>query len=340
MFKGTSFGLWRIPISLEKGKTVGAPEKVEGTGATPIRYISISADGKKIAYSTVSLNSNIWQLAVSPTTGEAEGPPAPLYEDTSQRKTNPVFSPDGKWIAFGVWRLGSANNVWLVDAEGRNPTPLTTDKSGSGVPSWMPDGERITYVTMRQNRPMLWTKNFKTGEETPFLELDVQGGIPHLSPDGKQIAYNSRKQGGSINVWTQPVDGGPPRQLTFDGEMMAFPCWSPDGKWLAFEVKRSDDNHILVMPSEGGRPIQLTDEPGLSWPNSFSPDGDKIAFAGMREGVWNLYWVSRKNKEQKRLTNFSKLNAYVRYPAWSPLGDRIVFEHAETTGNVWLMELK
>ena len=94
------------------------------------------------------------------------------------------------------------------------------------------------------------------------------------------------------------------------------------------------------MPSEGGQPIQLTDEPGLSWPHSFSPDADKIAFAGMRDGVWNLYWVPRKNKEQKRLTNYSKLNAYVRYPAWSPLGDRIVFEHAETTGNVWLMELK
>lgn len=340
LFKGGSFGLWRVPVSLDAGRPTGEPEKVEGTGATPIRYLSISADGRKIAYSTISLESNIWQLSVSPVNGEATGPPAPLFEDTSQRKTNPIFSPDGKWIAFGVWRLGSPTNIWLTDAEGRNPVPLTTDSAGSGVPNWMPDKERLAYVTFRLRRPALWTKNLKTDEEKPLLELDTEGGIPRLSPDGRRIAYNSRRQGGRINIWTQALDGGPPRQLTFDEELMGFPCWSPDGKWLALEAKRGDDNHIFIMPSEGGQPVQLTREPGLSWPHSFSPDGDKIAFARMSDGVWNLYWVSRQTGEQQRLTNFSRLNGYVRYPAWSPLGDRIVFEHAVTTGNVWLMELK
>ena len=53
-----------------------------------------------------------------------------------------------------------------------------------------------------------------------------------------------------------------------------------------------------------------------------------------------MYWVSRTTKEQKQLTHYSKLNAYVRYPAWSPLGNQIVYEYAETTGNIWLVELK
>jgi Tol biopolymer transport system component len=60
----------------------------------------------------------------------------------------------------------------------------------------------------------------------------------------------------------------------------------------------------------------------------------------MRGGLWNLYWVSRTTGRQRQLTQFGKTNAYVRYPAWSPAGDRIVFEHAEATGNVWLVELK
>jgi len=34
------------------------------------------------------------------------------------------------------------------------------------------------------------------------------------------------------------------------------------------------------------------------------------------------------------------LNAFVRYPAWSPLGNQIVYEYNETSGNIWLMELK
>ena len=96
----------------------------------------------------------------------------------------------------------------------------------------------------------------------------------------------------------------------------------------------------MIMPSEGGDAVQLTFGRGRSWPYSFSPDGDKILFAGERDGVWNVYWVSRSTKEVKRLTNYTKMNAYVRYPAWSPLGTQIAYEYAETTGNVWAMDLK
>ena len=338
-FKGGAFGLWRIPVNLETGEQAGEVEKVEGTGATPIRYLSISADGRRIAYSTLSLVSDIWQLPLSPSTGEPAGAPAPLFEDTSWRKTNPAVSPDGRWIAFGVWRLGAPPAVWLVDAEGKNPVPLTTDEAGSGVPNWLPGGDRIAYNTWRQGGPVLYTKDLAAGDERPLTELPPRVTIPRLSPDGQSVAYNLCAEG-VINVWVKEVAGGNPRQMTSDREMAGFPAWSPDGKWLAVELRRGDDMHVAVMPSGGGEPVQLTREPGLSWPHSFSPDGERIAFAGMRDGAWNLFWVSRTTGEQRQLTRFGKANAYVRYPAWSPAGDRIVFEHAEATGNVWLVELK
>lgn len=130
------------------------------------------------------------------------------------------------------------------------------------------------------------------------------------------------------------------KQLTFDKEAMGFPCWSPDGQFLAFEVKRGDSTHIGIMPSAGGQVVELTSDRGQSWPHSWSPDGDKITFAGFRNGFWNLWWVSRTSRALKQVTNYRKLNAFVRYPAWSPQGDRIVYEYTETTGNIWLMELK
>ena len=105
------------------------------------------------------------------------------------------------------------------------------------------------------------------------------GRLHAFRPTGKQIAFNSR-QGGTINVWTAPVEGGPPRQLTFDKELMGFPCWSPDGKFLAFEIKRGDDSNIGIIPSGGGTPIQLTSDHGQSWSHDWSPDGDKIAVRG------------------------------------------------------------
>jgi Tol biopolymer transport system component len=94
------------------------------------------------------------------------------------------------------------------------------------------------------------------------------------------------------------------------------------------------------MPGSGSEITQLTFDKGQSWAHSFSPDGDKIVFAGFRNGVWNLYWVSQKTKQQKQLTNYTKLNSYVRYPAWSPSGASIAFEYAETTGNIWIADLK
>jgi Tol biopolymer transport system component len=105
-------------------------------------------------------------------------------------------------------------------------------------------------------------------------------------------------------------------------------------------MKRGDDTHVMVMPSGGGSLKQLTFDRGQSWMHSWSPDGDKVAFAGFRDGRWNVWWVSLSTMRQKQVTNYTKLNAYVRYPAWSPLGNQIVYEYAETTGNIWMMEFK
>ena len=93
------------------------------------------------------------------------------------------------------------------------------------------------------------------------------------------------------------------------------------------------------MPAAGGDYTQLTTEAGQSWPWSWAPDNDTIVFAGSREGVWNLWQVSRTTKIQKKLTDYTSLRTYVRYPAWSPKGDRIVYEFNETKGNIYVAEL-
>jgi TolB protein len=153
------------------------------------------------------------------------------------------------------------------------------------------------------------------------------------------IAFNSKKSG-TTNLWIVPVEGVEPKALTFDKESMGFPCWSPDSRFIAFEMKRGDDNFLAIIPSTGGESVQLNFGHGQSWPFSFSPDGDKIGFAGFRDGYWNVWSYSLSTKEEKELTHYRKLNAFVRYPSWSPLGNQIVFEHAETTGNIWMIDVK
>lgn len=105
-------------------------------------------------------------------------------------------------------------------------------------------------------------------------------------------------------------------------------------------VTTSDDfTHIGVVAKDGGTVEQLTNVRGQSWPHSWAPDNDRIVFAGQREGVWNLYTVSRRTHTEVRLTSFTSGTGYVRYPAWSPKGSRIVFERAIESGNIWTMTL-
>jgi TolB protein len=296
-------------------------------------------DGKKVAFSSQSFTSDIWSVPVSPSSNETPGNPLPLFQDRSLRKTNPVFSPDGKRIAFGVWRLGQPGNVWLMDADGKNPAQLLTGPSSSGLPGWLSNNDEVVYVARRPNGSELCSTNLKTGIERSLITLTSDMDFERLSRDGKELVFNSRKSG-TINVWKIALDDGRPVQLTFDKQLMGFPIWSPDGRVIAFEMKRGDDTNIALIPSDGGEIRQLTFDHGQSWPHGWSPDGEMITFAGFRNGLWNIYSVSVKDGTQKQLTNFNKLNAYVRYPSWSPIGNQIVFEYSETTGNIWMMELR
>jgi Tol biopolymer transport system component/DNA-binding winged helix-turn-helix (wHTH) protein len=334
-----NFVLYKLRLSPANGEAASEPIEVTNTGLARIKHLSISADGKKLVYSAPMMKSSITSVPISRDSFEAAGAPEPLAQDTSYRKGLPRFSPDGQKIAYTTFRGGTNQDIWMMDADGKNPLQLTADPAPDWCPSWFADNDRIAFQSTRQEKLVVFSISIKSGREKLLFDPGQNMGWAVLSPGGNQVAFNSTKSG-TINVWTAAVEVGTPVQLTFDKETMGWPCWSPDEKLLAFQMRRGDDTHVMVMPSSGGEPTQLTFDRGQSWPHSFSPDGDKIAFAGFRNGYWNVWWVSRSTKKQMQVTNYTKLNAYVRYPAWSPLGNKIVYEQTETTGNIWMMELK
>ncbi|MDT4968287.1 MAG: eukaryotic-like serine/threonine-protein kinase [Acidobacteriota bacterium] len=330
--------VWMMPISPENGETTGKPVKVTDMGDSIITNLTISANGKRVAYGAFTLTSNIWSVPVSPRTGEAIGSPQPITNQTSTRNNQPAFSPDGQKIAFMEWLRGGGADIWVADADGKNPVQVTTNTKNL-VPNWFPDGDQIAFVSNRDNHWSIWATSLQSRREHLLFDIGRDIQYARLSPDGKQIVFNLA-DGGITNLWTVPVAGGQSKQLTFDQELAGFPCWSPDGKSIVYQMKRGDDTYLMIVPSNGGESVQLTFGHGRSWPYTFSPDGDKIVFAGERDGVWNVWWVSRSTKQQKQVTNYTKLNSFVRYPAWSPLGNQIAYEYAETSGNIWIMDLK
>jgi len=332
----TGWSLYKVSLA-DAGDPIGEPVNFFSGAGPHIRKLSVAANGKSIVYCALSTMSNIWALPLAPKTNVASGNPVQLTQNANTCDAAPAFSPDGKTIAYFTFATGVPRQIWTMDADGRNQTQITTD-SGA-FPWWLPDGRRIAFESRRENRVGLWTVNVEGGKEKTLFEFDEHTGVTRLSPDGKRVAFISRRSG-APNIWVGPLDGGPPKQLTFEKESAGHPAWSPDGKWIAFEIRRGEDTHVAIIPSDGGELTQLTSDRGQSLVHDWSPDGERVLFAGQRNGIWNVWSVARSTKQQKQMTSYTKFDSYVRAPAWSPLGDRIVYEYAENTGNIWVIDLR
>ena len=333
---GGSGQLSRIRVT-PAGDPVGEPAVVLEPGpGTSMMSPSVSLDGT-IIYSVQRIESSLWNVSLA-ANGEAVGPPSAFVSDTSQRNNLPRFSPDGRKIALSRWRPGMSSDIWVADADGKNLTQVTHNQGTDSQASWLPSGDKIAFLSDHNSKYLiLKTISLTTGKEEQLADLGDGVQYATLSPDGKSVAYNFM-QNGVINIWVAALESGERKQLTFDNETAAFPCWSPDGKWIAYEMKRGHDDYLMLIPSSGGEPIRLSSDKGKYWPHSFSPDGKEIVFAGQRDDVWNIYSISVSTKTQKQLTNYSQLNTFVRYPAWAR--NQIVYEFAETTGNLWTAKLK
>lgn len=333
------YGLWKQPLD-KAGLPVGDAKLIINLGVGAIRQPSISPDGKRLVYTALSLSSNLWSINIK------DGLPLEMGKGThsntltrdTSRNSRPAFSPDGSKIAFNRFMPGGNLDIWVMDKDGNNGQQLTTDPALDLLPSWFPGGDRIGFLSNRDGSLAFWAITLANKQEALIMRnKDPEIDYPVLSPDGKRVAFTANREG-KTNIWLVDLNGGPARQITFDEEFIGFPCWSPDGRWLALQLKRGDNTYAAVVAMEGGDIKQLTTEEGQSWPNSWSPDGDRIVFAATRNGFWNIWWVSRSTGKQQQITDFHKLNAYVRYPAWSPKDDQIVYEYAETTGNIWMIE--
>ena len=348
VYLSASFGIWEVALFGKQDEHGPPRRKIFDASPEVSRYLAISGDGRKIAFSRLRSMSNIYSLPMS---GEKPaGPPVALTNDTHIRKTGPAVSPDGKRVLFDVGTFDRNGGVWVTDIDGKNAGPVLVP-CGSG--QWLPGSQDFLCASYTDDSDHgckigqcsavdILKVHVSAGTTVPLLHLKQDFDFPDFTRDGKQVAFMSEKSG-APNIWVASLEAGAanqaPRQVTFDSESMGFPTWSPDGKQLAVEQRRGDSTYIWVV-KPGEAPVQVTFAPGQNWTGGWSPDGSKIAIAANRDGIWNLLWVSLKNREERHLTSYTRQNQYVRYPDWSPTGNAIVYEYAETTGNVWMIELR
>ncbi|MBL8113719.1 MAG: PD40 domain-containing protein, partial [Acidobacteria bacterium] len=322
----------------KSGKARGPAETLSNLGFGAMKHLAYAPGASLLAYSAQSIQSNIWSVPVDGATFGAAGPAKPLTRENG-RNTRPVFSGDGSRIALTKWRLGATQDIWFIDPDGKNPTQRTNNPEDDDYAQWMPDGKRLAFASRRVDRRLtMWVQDLASGKEELLADPGPEVDGLRLSQDGKLLAFNSTRGGSAINTWLLPIGAREPRALTNDPEMMGFPVFTPDGEAVVLEHKRGNDAQLVLVPVAGGEPRTLTQGPGQSWPWSISSDGLRVFYAGLREGVWNIYSIPLEGGAEVPLTKLEKLNAYVRYPAVSPDGKTVVYEQAETTGNIWILE--
>ena len=255
----------------------------------------------------------------------------------------PVWSPDGRRIAFSSTRDGDYN-IYVMNADGSNLTQLTDDPAADQDPSWSPDGQRIAYVSLYRRhrgnyRHDLRVLNADGTEDVPLIaHSDDVLGRPSWSPDGQFIAFQKDNAGRIPQIAVMELKNRSIERLTsrFEAE---YPIWSPDGQLILFsaedrsklystEVPQSD---VFIVNVDGSAPTNLTDDNGWDGSPSWSPDGRRIAFGSSRD----IYMMNADGSGVTQLTDDPSSDSQ---PSWSPDGRRIAFlSNRDGDYNIYVM---
>jgi Tol biopolymer transport system component/DNA-binding winged helix-turn-helix (wHTH) protein len=332
MGSGGKVGLWCS--ALEPGAS-GSPQAilqgVPGTGG-----LSIARDGS-VAYSVSDSASDLWSIPL--TRGVPTGEATELMRDTS-RNTVPAISPDGRYVAYVAWSPGSPSDAMLLDLKDLSTSPLSPGTEEEYFPTWSADGRAVLLALGQAAARRIVRVSIETRRAEELPGFPSQSSNLAMSPDGTHLAYHVTGDRGGLSSWIVPAAGGAPVRLSPPNFSAGYPAWSRDGKRLALEVEDAGKTQIWLINRDGTGLRQLTSSAGQHWPHTWAPDGDRIAFAGERDGVWNVWTVSASTGECTQLTHFTSPNGYVRYPAWSPTNDRVVFEKSSDTSRIWTGRLK
>lgn len=152
------------------------------------------------------------------------------------------------------------------------------------------------------------------------------------SPDGKRIAFISDR-GGTMDLYVTALDGsGRPLRLTDDAALENNPCFSPDGKYIAYSSNPAGSStwSIYVIPSDGtGRARRLTGDEANQGSPSYFPDGRRIAYSTDVNGNRDIFFV---NSDGSGITEYITESSEDDDPAISPNGYWLAY-HSDRSGD-------
>ena len=317
----------------------------------------LSPDGKTVAYSVNRVEKKTEEKYCNVWITDVRSSRTFQFTHGEHIDCNPVWSPDGKYIAFVSNRKDEDQfQLYIIPFRGGEAHPVTELKGLFGGLVWSPDSKKIMFQFQKTDKHIIEMEKDEEAKKLGIVERHVKRVF--FKEDG--CGYNPEER---WHIWTTGLNSLKSKQITKDNRFEeGFPVWSPDGKEIAFLSNRTDDpdmkpydEGVFTIPASGGEIKQLKTPRGMKMFLSYSPDGKNIAYYGA-DGVdrwWfdmNL-WKIQLSKKGKTINltkdydfNIDSLtcadmsDAEMTPPVWSNDSSQIYFQVSKL-GRVKLKKL-
>jgi Tol biopolymer transport system component len=202
--------------------------------------VTVCGNGRYIVYrqlgKTAKTAENLWRM-------DANGS-NPTQLTFGHNEADPRCALDDKWVYY----VDAADNFWPKRVPLTGGTPETVLDSAIGGVALSSDGKMLVTLETRELDHKLMLKFISTeNKKSWYHDVDQRAARPlEFTPDGQAVAYTVHEKGVD-NLWLQPLDSSPYRQLThFTSERIGQFAFSPDGSQLAFERGHTESDAVLL----------------------------------------------------------------------------------------------
>jgi Tol biopolymer transport system component/DNA-binding winged helix-turn-helix (wHTH) protein len=329
VFSSTRGGLpslWRVAVA------GGDPERLP-VGGDNSYYPSVSLQGHRLSYTTVSGGTPIYRI--STTSPQGQRAVAKKFLSSTRVDASPCYSPDGKRIAFQSDRSGNPE-IWMCDSDGQNISQLTFFRKGvAGTAQWSPDGSQIAFDYRATGMSDVYVINMNGGVPRRVTTEDADDSVPSWSRDGKSLYFASNRSG-TLEVWKTPVEGGQAVQLTKHGGFTAFE--SSDGRYIYFN-KNAGCPGVWKMPVDGGDETLVLNNSGAGNWGQWSVADSGIYFIDYQPDGLSVAFFNFATQKTTRVVGLENVNAFIGGLTASPDGKQILYTQQDPlSSDIMLVE--
>ena len=320
------------------GRPAGPPVRLT-TGLNALT-VSLSSDGRRIAYSVFNETSTIWTLPVSRGSPLSVDQARPITTG-SQVTEGMDASPDGEWLVFDSDRSGNSD-IYRVPVSGGEPEQLTNTPALDFWAAWSPDGREIAFHSFVEGSRHLFVMSADGRRPVQVTMGIADQRCPTWSPDGQALFFlhNFNAPDNEIRMVAREPGGQWGKEQTILQTDALPVVVSPDGRFLAYSSSRGlmlstvngDSTRVLVpshAASGGARPAYV------SW-----PAGNSIYYLALdsldNASIWS---VSSDGGTPRQLVRFDDPSRPWHRFGFDAQHGQLYFTLGDRQSDIWVVEV-